>query len=203
MVGQLDNERNFHIFYQFTKAASAEQRGRWSYSVHTIVYTHPTSTEAFGLQGPEAYAYTSRANCLEVPGIDDSQDFEDTLVSSLQPCPKGSVLASRHFQKAMNIIGLSAQEQTDIFRMLAVILWLGNVQFSEMDDGNASIDDTGVTDFIGYLTETDAALVAKVMTSKVVETQRGGRRGNTPAPGAASCTKMTSLSCQVRSTTSH
>jgi myosin I len=28
VVGQVQNERNFHVFYQFTKAASAEQRGR-------------------------------------------------------------------------------------------------------------------------------------------------------------------------------
>ena len=27
VVGQVQNERNFHIFFQFTKAASAEQRG--------------------------------------------------------------------------------------------------------------------------------------------------------------------------------
>ena len=62
--------------------------------------------------------------------------------------------------------------------MLAIILWLGNVQFSEKDDGNAAIADTGVTDFIAYLMETESALVEKVMTSKVVETQKGGRRGS-------------------------
>lgn len=28
VVGQIMNERNFHIFYQFTKAASASHRGR-------------------------------------------------------------------------------------------------------------------------------------------------------------------------------
>ena len=27
VVGQLDSERDFHIFYQFTKGASDEQRG--------------------------------------------------------------------------------------------------------------------------------------------------------------------------------
>ena len=27
VVGQIDNERDFHIFYQFTKAASPEQKG--------------------------------------------------------------------------------------------------------------------------------------------------------------------------------
>lgn len=27
VVGQVESERNFHIFYQFTKAATDEQRG--------------------------------------------------------------------------------------------------------------------------------------------------------------------------------
>jgi myosin I len=27
VVGQIENERDFHIFYQFTKGASDEQRG--------------------------------------------------------------------------------------------------------------------------------------------------------------------------------
>lgn len=78
----------------------------------------------------------------------------------------------------MQVIGLSEQEQSEIFRMLAIILWLGNVQFTEKDDGNSQVADTGVTNFIAYLMEVDSALVEKVMTSKVVETQRGGRRGS-------------------------
>lgn len=27
VVGQIENERDFHIFYQFTKGATSEQRG--------------------------------------------------------------------------------------------------------------------------------------------------------------------------------
>ncbi|KAF7337503.1 Microfilament motor [Mycena sanguinolenta] len=141
VVGQIENERDFHIFYQFTKGASSDQR------------------EMFGLQGPEAYVYTSQSNCLDVPGIDDVEDYGETI-------------------KAMQVIGLGPDEQTEIFRMLAIILWLGNVQFNEMDDGNSAIADPGVTDFVGYLMEVDAATVQKVLTSKVVETQRGGRRGS-------------------------
>ncbi|KAI0756363.1 P-loop containing nucleoside triphosphate hydrolase protein [Daedaleopsis nitida] len=141
VVGQVDNERNFHIFYQFTKAASDAQR------------------EAFGLQTPDAYAYTSLSNCLDVQGIDDAQDFSETI-------------------KAMQVIGLSDYEQTEIFRMLAVILWLGNVQYSEKDDGNADVADTSVTDFVAYLLEVDPAQVQKAMTIRTMETQRGGRRGS-------------------------
>jgi myosin-1 len=77
----------------------------------------------------------------------------------------------------MNVIGLDSEEQYSILRMLAIILWLGNVQFDEQDDGNAKIADTGVSDFVAYLMETGSALVEKVLTTRVVETQRGGRRG--------------------------
>ncbi|KIJ06891.1 hypothetical protein PAXINDRAFT_19902 [Paxillus involutus ATCC 200175] len=141
VVGQVENERNFHIFYQFTKAASDEQR------------------EQFGLQGPESYAYTSMSNCLDVQGMNDAEDYADTL-------------------NAMRTIGLSEQEQNEIFRMLAVVLWLGNIHFQEMDDGNSGIADAGVTDFIAYLLQVDSTMVQKVLTTKIVETQRGGRRGS-------------------------
>jgi myosin I len=78
----------------------------------------------------------------------------------------------------MQIIGLSNEEQSEIFRMLAIVLWLGNVQYDELDDGNSTIADKSVTDYIAYLMEVDGAQVQKVMTTKVVETQRGGRRGS-------------------------
>ena len=78
----------------------------------------------------------------------------------------------------MQVIGLSQHEQNEILKMLAVILWLGNVQFQENDDGNSSIADTGVADFISYLMEVDSEQVRKVLTARVVETTRGGRRGS-------------------------
>ncbi|KAK3341322.1 P-loop containing nucleoside triphosphate hydrolase protein [Lasiosphaeria hispida] len=61
VVGQITNERNFHIFYQFTKGASQNYRSN------------------FGVQGPETYIYTSRSKCLDVDGIDDLAEYADTL----------------------------------------------------------------------------------------------------------------------------
>ncbi|GMK57879.1 hypothetical protein CspeluHIS016_0407130 [Cutaneotrichosporon spelunceum] len=141
VVGQIKNERDFHIFYQLTKAAPQGMRND------------------FGLQGPEAYAYTANSKCLNVASIDDSKDFAETL-------------------RAMAIIGLSEEEQTSIFRVLATILWLGNCEFVEGDDGNARIADSGVTDFVAYLMNVDGAAVQKVLLSRIMETQRGGRRGS-------------------------
>lgn len=92
---------------------------------------------------PDAYLYTSKSRCFEVPGIDDVADYNETL-------------------QAMKVIGLSQLEQDEIFRMLSIILWLGNVVFKEDDQGNAMISDAGVADFIAYLMGTDGAAVSKV-----------------------------------------
>lgn len=129
------------------------------------------------MQTPDAYAYTSLSNCLDVPGIDDTKDFDETIVSLhliVRCCSKYPY----HIQRAMQVIGLTDYEQAEIFRNLATILWLGNVQFEEKDDGNSQIADTSVTDFVGYLMEVDPASVQKALTTRVVETQRGGRRGS-------------------------
>jgi myosin-1 len=134
--------------------------------------------EAFGLQGPEAYAYTSMSNCLSVSDIDDTKDFHDTIVSLNIHIQAELSLKWIGLQNAMEVIGLTAEEQHEIFKMLAIVLWLGNVQFEEQDDGNSSIADTGVTDFVAYLMDVDGGQVQKVLTQRVMETTRGGRRGS-------------------------
>lgn len=92
-------------------------------------------------------------------GIDDVSEFHDTLT-------------------AMNVIGLSQEEQDQIFRMLAAVLWLGNVQFNEDENSNGAIVDPSVTDFVAYLLEVDGAAVNKALTLRILETSRGGRRGS-------------------------
>ena len=111
------------------------------------------------MQQPQSYVYTSRSKCFDVPGIDDVADFQETL-------------------DAMKVIGLSQGEQDNIFRILAAILWLGNVSFAEDDSGNGTITDQSVVDFVAYLLEVESAHVNKALTLRVVETARGGRRGS-------------------------
>jgi len=94
-----------------------------------------------------------------VPGIDDTQDWAETL-------------------NAMRVVGLSQGEQDNILRMLASILWIGNVEFKPDQDGNAAIKDESVTAFVAYLLEVDPAQVGRALTSRIMETQRGGRRGS-------------------------
>ena len=141
VVGQIQNERNFHIFYQFTKGASQAQR------------------DTYGIQTPDQYSYTKDSKCTTVEGIDDIADFKETI-------------------KAMEIIGLHQGEQDQILRLLASILWIGNVDFVENDHEQASIRDLSVPNFIAYLLDVDAQALEKALTQRIVETSRGGRRGS-------------------------
>lgn len=143
VVGQIANERNFHIFYQFTKGASQHYR------------------QTFGIQKPETYIYTSRSKCLDVDGIDDLAEYNDTL-------------------NAMKIIGLSQAEQDNIFRMLAAVLWTGNLVFHEGDDGYAAVSDQSVVDFLAYLLEVEPAQLVNAITIRIL-TPRNGEVIESPA----------------------
>lgn len=137
VVGQILNERNFHIFYQFTKAAPQNYRGR----LHLLL--NLLTSDQFGVQPAEAYLYTSRSKCYSADGIDDHADFTETL-------------------KAMATIGLSQEEIDNIFKILAAVLWIGNVQFVENNEGNATIGDDSVTTYVAYLLDVDGAAVNRV-----------------------------------------
>jgi myosin-1 len=143
VTGQITNERNFHIFYQFTKGASQHYR------------------QTFGIQTPETYLYTSKSKCLDVDGIDDLAEFEDTL-------------------GAMKIIGLSQQEQDNIFRVLSAILWTGNLVFREGDDGYAAVSDQSVVEFLAYLLEVEPKQLVDAITIRIL-TPRNGEVIESPA----------------------
>lgn len=78
----------------------------------------------------------------------------------------------------MRTIGVPQVEQDNIFRILAAILWIGNIQFVEDDSTNASITDESIINFVAYLLEVDSAQVNKALTLRIMETARGGRRGS-------------------------
>ncbi|PSR94900.1 Myosin-6 like, partial [Actinidia chinensis var. chinensis] len=77
----------------------------------------PEDVERFKLGNPRSFHYLNQSNCYELDGIDDSKEY----------------IATR---RAMDIVGISSEEQDGIFRVVAAILHLGNIEFvkgKEMD----------------------------------------------------------------------
>jgi myosin-1 len=57
---QSRGERSFHILYQLTCGASAQERNNYC------------------IYGPEDYLFTSAGGCVQLSGVDDAQDFKAT-----------------------------------------------------------------------------------------------------------------------------
>ncbi|RWW20373.1 hypothetical protein BHE74_00024217 [Ensete ventricosum] len=68
--------------------------------------------QRYKLGNPRTFHYLNQSNCYELDGVDDSKEYLET-------------------KKAMDIIGISTDEQEAIFRVVAAILHLGNIEFTD------------------------------------------------------------------------
>ncbi|KAE8664852.1 transcription factor MYC4-like [Hibiscus syriacus] len=69
---------------------------------------------------PRTFHYLNQSNCYELDGIDDSKEYTAT-------------------RRAMEIVGISSVEQDAIFRVVAAILHLGNIEFSKGREIDSSV----------------------------------------------------------------
>ncbi|KAJ7955936.1 Myosin [Quillaja saponaria] len=74
----------------------------------------------YKLEDPSSFHYLNQSNCYELDGVDDAHEY----------------LATR---RAMDIVGISEEEQEAIFRVVAAILHLGNVEFAKGEEIDSSV----------------------------------------------------------------
>ncbi|XP_011080138.1 myosin-6-like [Sesamum indicum] len=70
----------------------------------------PEDIQKYKLGNPRTFHYLNQSNCYELDGVDDSKEY----------------IATR---RAMDTVGISSEEQDAIFRVIAAILHLGNIEF--------------------------------------------------------------------------
>ncbi|KAK1426383.1 hypothetical protein QVD17_15054 [Tagetes erecta] len=79
----------------------------------------PEVTEKYKLGNPRTFRYLNQSNCYELSGVDESKEY----------------LATNH---AMGVVGISSDEQEAIFRVVAAILHLGNIEFNRGSEPDSS-----------------------------------------------------------------
>ncbi|XP_072971215.1 myosin-6-like isoform X1 [Typha angustifolia] len=79
----------------------------------------PEDIERYKLGNPRTFHYLNQSNCYELDAIDDAKEYLET-------------------RRAMDIIGISPDEQDAIFRIVAAILHLGNVEFADGNEFDSS-----------------------------------------------------------------
>ncbi|KAJ4822121.1 hypothetical protein Tsubulata_002847 [Turnera subulata] len=77
--------------------------------------------EKFKLGNPKSFHYLNQSDCYELAGVNDANNYLTT-------------------RRAMDIVGINEKEQEAIFRIIAAILHLGNIDFENEDD-NALVKD--------------------------------------------------------------
>jgi len=83
---------------------------------YQLFYVDNETKSKFYLSSAKDYNFLKGGDCLTVNSIDDKKEFE-------------------HTKQAMNVIGIDAEEQDGIFRVIAAILNLGNVEFEAQYGG--------------------------------------------------------------------
>uniref|UniRef100_A0A8C5MY75 Myosin VC n=1 Tax=Leptobrachium leishanense TaxID=445787 RepID=A0A8C5MY75_9ANUR len=69
----------------------------------------------------EEFNYAGMGGCTTIDGVDDRKDMKDT-------------------QRTFSLLGFNTDFQMDIFKVLAAILHLGNVQFKRVSDDKSSVN---------------------------------------------------------------
>ncbi|XP_066367681.1 myosin-6-like isoform X1 [Miscanthus floridulus] len=80
----------------------------------------PEDCKKYKLGDPRSFHYLNQSNCIALDGLDDSKEYMET-------------------RRAMGIVGMSSDEQDAIFRVVAAILHLGNIEFAEGSEDDSSV----------------------------------------------------------------
>ncbi|KAM1052126.1 hypothetical protein ACFX19_034171 [Malus domestica] len=76
--------------------------------------------DKYKLANPKSFRYLNQSRCYELVGVSDAHEY----------------LATR---RAMDIVGISAKEQEAIFRVVAAILHVGNIEFTKGSEVDSSV----------------------------------------------------------------
>ncbi|KAL0561924.1 hypothetical protein IC582_002369 [Cucumis melo] len=79
----------------------------------------PEDVKKFKVGDPRTFHYLNQTNCYEVANVDDSREYLET-------------------RNAMDVVGINQDEQDAIFRVVAAILHLGNIEFMKGKEVDSS-----------------------------------------------------------------
>ncbi|KAF1881143.1 hypothetical protein Lal_00023176 [Lupinus albus] len=88
----------------------------------------PDLKERLNLRVASGYKYLNHSDCMAIDGVDDAKNFHRLM-------------------KALDVVRMSKEDQELVFKMLAAILWLGNISFNVTDNENhiEVVEDEAVT----------------------------------------------------------
>jgi len=78
--------------------------------------------QQFKLRNAECYNYLNQSGCAKIDGVDDARRFDALRL-------------------AFNVLQIQPEMSDGIFCVLSAILWLGNIQFQDVDGEKCALTD--------------------------------------------------------------
>ncbi|PON37142.1 Myosin [Parasponia andersonii] len=94
--------------------------GRAAAEGRTVEQQVLEDVKKYKLGHPRTFHYLNQSKCFELDGVDDSKEYIET-------------------KRAMDIVGISSDEQEAIFRVVAAVLHLGNIEFAKGKEIDSSV----------------------------------------------------------------
>ncbi|KAL0481267.1 myosin heavy chain [Acrasis kona] len=109
--------------------------------------------DEYGISQASDYHYLNQSGCYTVDNIDDASEYNDTI-------------------KAMDTIGINAHQRKEILKLVAGILWLGNISFVESGTGS-EISDPRILDFASDLLGIQSQVLKDALLFRIITTGFG------------------------------
>ncbi|XP_078489929.1 unconventional myosin-Ie isoform X1 [Ciona intestinalis] len=111
--------------------------------------------EQLGTASPDYFYYLNQSGCYSVDGTNDAQEFSETM-------------------EAMQVIGLTPEEQQFVLQITASVLHIGNISFIE--NGNyAAVENQDYLAYPSYLLGVSQDALRQKLTSRVMDSKWGGK----------------------------
>lgn len=118
----------------------------------------PEDVEKYKLGDPRRLHYLNQSNTYELSGVSNAQEYANT-------------------RRAMDIVGINLEEQEAIFRILAGILHLGNIEFTSGREHDSSIPKDQESNFhlqtAAELFMCDSKALQDALCTRVIVTREG------------------------------
>ncbi|KAF8930467.1 Myosin type-2 heavy chain 1 [Dissophora ornata] len=155
---QFDKERNIigakirtYLLERSRLVYQPEYERNYHIFYQLVAGAPPSEKKSLDLQSIQQFQYLNQGGIQTINGVDDAAEFEIT-------------------QRALSTIGISVQAQWDIFRLLAALLHIGNIQVTGRNDAMISDEDPSLitaSRVLGVpLTEFKKWLVKKQITTR-------------------------------------
>ncbi|CAF1389118.1 unnamed protein product [Rotaria sordida] len=128
-----------------------QQLGERNFHSFYQLLSNKNILQEYGLHfKPEDYYYINQGQCCKIDRINDKKDYEQVI-------------------EAFNIVGFTQNEISTIWKIIAVILHLGNITFTDIDGEHCSIvRSNDQLEWISKLLECEQSDISSALTSRVV-----------------------------------